>query len=307
MCADIKVDAPDATNNFQMPVASVDYLAFETKLEHRDAQRGKMNRVYVQVANRGIQPATNVTVKLLFADASPGLPNLPANFWTAFPGNGNQTNWKAIGAAKTIASLSPRRREVLEWDWTVPAGQATHSCLLAVMDSLSDPIPAANKIFNVNNLVRQEKRVGLKNLHVINALAAPFWTELTIIGQAEGRDLLRLEGLPAGWSLGLLLPAEIVSKLEFRGLKRATLNQTHTRTLETLLNRKVTAAESKQFFTVTEPRKGAEIARVPTVKGGFPLRLAWQANDAARAGKVTLLQVAGEVIIGGNTFVLKTK
>jgi hypothetical protein len=307
MCADIKVDAPDASNNFQMPVASVDYLAFETKLDHRDAQRGKMNRVYVQVANRGIQPATNVTVKLLYADASPGLPNLPANFWTAFPGNGTQTNWKAIGAAKVIASLSPRRREVLEWDWTVPLGQATHSCLLAVMDCLSDPIPAANKIFNVNNLVRQEKRVGLKNLHVINALAAPFWTELTIIGLADGRDTLRLEGLPAGWSLGLLLPEEIAGKVEVRGLKRATLNQTQAKALAAMLNRDTTAAERKQFFTVSDPRKGAEIAKIPTVKGGFPLRLAWQAGDGARAGTVNVLQVAGDVIIGGNTFVLNRK
>jgi hypothetical protein len=306
-CADIKVDAPDASNNFQMPVADVDYLAYETKLEHRDPQRGKMNRVYVQVHNRGIQTATNVTVKLLFADASPGLPSLPPDFWSAFPSNGNQTNWKAIGAAKVIGSLSPRRPEILEWDWTVPIGQATHSCLLAVMDGPGDPIPAANKISNVNNLVRQEKRVGLKNLHVINALAAPLWTELTIIGQVEGRDVLRFAGLPAGWSLGLLLPNQIVKKVEFTGLKRATMNKTITKLLTELLNRQATKAELRSFFVLSDPEKGAEIAKVPTIKGGFPLRLSWQATDAARPGTFHLIQMAREMIIGGNTFVLRTK
>jgi hypothetical protein len=47
-CADIKVDALEGTvPSYQMPVATVDYLAFENKLQHRNAQRGKTNRVYV--------------------------------------------------------------------------------------------------------------------------------------------------------------------------------------------------------------------------------------------------------------------
>jgi hypothetical protein len=174
MCTDVKIDAPDpVTHNYQMPVAAVDYYTFETKLEHRDPQRGVMNRVYVHVSNRGVQPAAGVTVKLLYADASPGLPNLPANFWTAFPGNGTTTVWKPIGTAKTIANLSPKRPEVLEWDWSPPLTAATHSCLLVVVDPAQDPIPAANKVFNIGTLVTTEKRVGLKNLHVVNARRVP--------------------------------------------------------------------------------------------------------------------------------------
>src|SRR5207237_3996615 len=149
-CADANVDPPPPRpHTYQLPVASVDYLVYETRLQHTDTQRGVLNRVYVQVHNRGIQTANNVTVKILYADASPGLPNLPSDFWTAFPGNGNQTFWKAIGAAKVIANLSPRRPEILEWDWTPPVTAASHSCLLIVVDCPSDPIPPANKVFNI--------------------------------------------------------------------------------------------------------------------------------------------------------------
>ena len=195
-CADAKIDAQDAAHNYQFPVASVDYLVYETRLEHNDPQRGVLNRVYVQVHNRGIQAANNVTVKILYADASPGLPNLPANFWTAFPGNGDQTFWKAIGAAKVIPSISPRRPEILEWDWVPPLTASSHSCLLIVVDCPADPIPAANKVFNIGTLVTQEKRVGLKNLHVINALPSPYWSDLVVYGQADGRDVYRFRVRP---------------------------------------------------------------------------------------------------------------
>jgi hypothetical protein len=144
-------------------VTAVDYLAFETLLAHRDPQRNAANRIYVQVHNRGIQAATNVTVKILYADATPGLPNLPPDFWTAFPGNGTTTLWKPIGAAKTIATISPTRPEILEWDWVLQAGAAQHSCLLIVTNCANDPIPPAHKVFDIATLVTQEKRVGLKN------------------------------------------------------------------------------------------------------------------------------------------------
>jgi hypothetical protein len=118
-CADVKIDAPASiAHTYQMPVADVDYFALETKLEHRNPQRGKLNRAYAQVHNRGIKPANNVTVKILYADASPGPPDLPADFWSAFPGDGTTTSWHPIGSAQVIPTLSPKRPEVLEWDWT---------------------------------------------------------------------------------------------------------------------------------------------------------------------------------------------
>ena len=57
---DVKVDAPQP--NFQTPSPISDYVAFEAALVHRAAQRGRLNRVYVQVHNRGSDRATTIAV-----------------------------------------------------------------------------------------------------------------------------------------------------------------------------------------------------------------------------------------------------
>jgi photosystem II stability/assembly factor-like uncharacterized protein len=169
-CADIKIDALEGLiPAYQMNVADVDYAAFESKLVHRNPRRGTINRVYIQVHNRGIQPATNVTVKILYADASAGLPDLPSDFWTAFPGDSTDTShWQPIGTAQVIPSILPTQPAILEWEWNIPTTAADQSCLLVVTDCADDPIQAANKVLNIVDLVPNEKRVGLKNLQVVN-------------------------------------------------------------------------------------------------------------------------------------------
>jgi photosystem II stability/assembly factor-like uncharacterized protein len=304
MCADVKVDAPSPiTHTYQLAVSAVDYLAFETKLTHRNPQRGRLNRVYVHVSNRGIETAGSVTVKILYADASPGLPNLPANFWTAFPGDGTTTVWKPIGTAKTIANLSPKRPQVLEWDWTPPATAATHSCLLVVVDPAQDPIPAANKVLNVGTLVTNEKRVGLKNLHVVDAPPSPWWFDLIVYARLG--DLLRLAPGGAGWAIGVLLPPTVAQRARLDGLKEATLSKAQLEALQTFLGRKPKVAETKPFFTLSDSRKGATIENLPAASKGFPLLLFCQPRTNATKTSLTVLQQRGKRVLGGNTFVLR--
>ena len=156
--ADIKVDVPE----YQMPVANVNDLTFETKLEHRNAQHGRVARVYVQVHNRGAFETTNVVVKLLRASLTgDAFPDLPADFWTAFPNDGDQTNWKAIGAAQTVSVL-PGRSTIVEWDWTPQTSDEERSCLLAIADSADDPILDVNKVFQLSQLVPNERRATLR-------------------------------------------------------------------------------------------------------------------------------------------------
>jgi len=171
-CADIKIDALEGLiPAYQMNAADVDYAAFESKLAHRNPRRGTINRVYIQIHNRGIQPATNVTAKILYADASAGLPDLPPDFWTVFPGDSTDTShWKPIGTAQVIPSILPAQPAILEWEWDTPTTAADQSCLLVVTDCPADPIQAANKVLNIVSLVPNEKRVGLKNLHIVNVL-----------------------------------------------------------------------------------------------------------------------------------------
>ena len=213
MCADIKVDALEgAPPSYQGPVSQFDYVTFETTLQHRNAQRGNVNRVYVQVHNRGFAPAANVTVKLLFAPAAAGLPPLPADFWTAFPNNAASASpWVPIGAAKTIASLSATAPAVLEWEWTTPASAPQHSCLLVVMDCPADPIPAGSKVFDVDGLVTQEKRAGLKNLHVVDAPSGTMpWRSIDLYGRpALKATAIRLFSNTTSSGAGILLPKSV--------------------------------------------------------------------------------------------------
>ena len=44
-----------------------------------------------------------MTAKILYADATPHLPDLPADFWTAFPGNTADISvWTPIASAQTV-------------------------------------------------------------------------------------------------------------------------------------------------------------------------------------------------------------
>jgi hypothetical protein len=284
----------------------VDYLAFETKLAHRNPQRTVTNRVYVQIHNRGIQPGTSVTVKILYADASSGLPNLPANFWTAFPGDGTTTFWKPIGAAKTIASISPTRPEILEWDWVPPATAAQHSCLLIVADCAADPIPAAHKVFDIATLVTQDKRVGLRNLHVIDALAGPLWSRIHVWDSIKAADLLAFFPPPKDWSAGVLLPKAIKAKIKSEGLKAGKLTKAQSDELARTLGDKEAKLYDAKDFLAFGPETRATISNFPATKG-FDLLLAFLPQRQPARSSFTIVHRAGEKVVGGNTFLLQPK
>jgi len=285
MCADIKVDALEGSPPaFQMPVTSVDYLAFETKLQHRNAQRGNVNRAYVDVHNRGFAPGSNVAVKLLWADASAGLPPLPADFWTAFPNNSaNTTVWHPLtkGAAtfQTITTLSPTEPTVLEWDFPLPATAATHSCLLAVMDCPADPIPAGNKIFNVDTLVRNEKRVGLKNLHVVNIPpATTFWTTLDFYSLV-GLSAIRVIGTgESGAGVGFLLPKSVAPPAGTTSSKKAGKKATASAVLTKLDGFVVSKTTDQMIKSLKE--------RLPNDAEKFDLTRLYALDKQAKGGGV---------------------
>jgi photosystem II stability/assembly factor-like uncharacterized protein len=326
-CADIKVDALEGPiPSYQFPaVAAVDYLAFEHDLKHQNAQRGKVNHVFVQVHNRGIAPGSSVTVRLFFADASAGLPSLPANFWTSFAsGNG----WFSIGSAQVIPSVSPTEPTVLEWDWTTPVTAAQHTCLLVVMDSPSDPIPAANKSLNVGVLVPNEKRVGLKNLHIVDPPpGTTFGTKVSFYSVSRKKSTVRFQPSNAkGWNIALMLPKTHAALLEVktaggarsaRGAAAAAISQgwqsaTPTKTLLKMLGERF-GSELKNYDTsklhsLRDLVKGALIEKFAAAKSGTPILLLLTAPQRVQeAAKLHVIQEEDGQIVGGNTFVLQVK
>jgi photosystem II stability/assembly factor-like uncharacterized protein len=311
MCADIKVDALEgAIPAYQMPVSAVDYVAFEWKLQHRHPQRTRTNRVYVQLNNRGFQPAVGVNVKILYADASAGLPNLPADFWTAFPsGSTNTTQWHPVGSAQTIASLKPGIPVVLEWDWTPPATAAEHSCMLVVLDCVSDPIPASNKVFDLGTLVPTEKRVGLKNLHVLDPQpAAP--PPSTILGfNATSKRAQTIQIVPQGKGapkVSLVFSVRAIPPtVQLRGLTAGA----PTKTLLQALTKKygnniISAFDTTKIFSLS----GAGAGELTAVLGQSAVRAIVVVEGSAQGlgGAVfSVIQREGGRVIGGSTFVQK--
>jgi photosystem II stability/assembly factor-like uncharacterized protein len=170
---DIKVDVAP----YFAPNGLFDGVEFDNDLVHENPQRGVTNRFYLQVHNRGYNNATNVSVRAFLADASAGLPSLP-NALTPPNFNLSPGDWTPIGAAQTILVLEPNRPAIVSWDFNVPLTAATHSCLLAVVSSAEDPITTTET--NVGVLIPNEKRVCLKNLHVIDASPSPFHQIVTI-------------------------------------------------------------------------------------------------------------------------------
>lgn len=161
---DVKTDV----SPFYAQDALFDGVEFDNELGDEDPERTNVTRFYAQVHNRGWQDSSNVKVRAFIADASAGLPNLPADFWTVFPNSdpADVSIWTPLGPARNITTLAPHTPKIVSWDYTLPMSTATHTCMLVAITSGDDPITTTE--LNVNNLVKNEKRVALRNLHVIN-------------------------------------------------------------------------------------------------------------------------------------------
>ena len=312
MCADIKVDAlAGSPLSYQMPVSAVDFVQYEAFLQHRNAERGNVNRVYVQAHNRGIATASGITVKLHYADASAGLPPLPADFWTAFPGDSVDTShWHPIGT-KTV-DVTPSLPTVMEWDWTTPVGQATHSCLFVVVDSAQDPIPAGNKIFDVDTLVRNEKHVGLKNLHIVDAPPAPPKAPmigiaiLDFFGSRKGaKQTIELRSYSSKLNAGFVA-VKTAPQLAGEGITIAKPTAAQLAPLRTTLAKQVDAFDLTRLYTVNPKLQVATLANVVIPAKGMRIAvLLSTASATSLPAKFQIVQRDGNTVVGGSDFVLR--
>jgi hypothetical protein len=270
-------------------------------------------------------------VKLMVAGASAGLPALPADFWSAWPNSAGDANWKAVGAPQVIASLEPLRPAVLQWDWTPPAGADSHSCMLVVIDSPSDPIPAAIKaVFDIAVLVGLEKRVGVKNLHLVNLLPDtlhPIPFHLHASGRWPGPYRLRLPPPPRpplgmGFLLSQALSKQLPTDQLPKGLAAVKLKATDLkRVRDYWLKREMRSAASWELllktydttrvFAVAAGSKGVELPLAIKPGASESVLLLLSAGKLKASSrplvKFTLIQAtpAGSVV-GGSNFVLKT-
>jgi photosystem II stability/assembly factor-like uncharacterized protein len=224
---DIKVNhAP-----FFTPPGSVfDGVDFDASLVHQDPHRTEINRIYLQVHNRGWTDTSNVSVRAFVADATVALPALPNALVPPAFNLSSTTKWTPVGPAKMISVLHPNRPVIVSWDFTFPASTATHTCCLAVVSSADDPF--TNPATDIATLVTGDKRACLKNLHVVDPGPAPagmMMMGVDVHNPDDSEALVNLVIRPTEFDRGtiaLLLPKIELAKGNrgLRGVERQPLS-----------------------------------------------------------------------------------
>jgi len=336
--ADIKVDAPP----FQPVDALVDGVEFDNPthrplpfgypietvlgLTHKNPVRAKLNRIYVQAHNRGPRTATNVDVRLLWADAGAALPPLPGDFWTHFVTDAyDQTVWHLIGKQQ-IATLESGTPRVVRFDWTPPANTSDHVCLLALLDSPDDPLlPQAQ--LNVDVLTRSNKRVGQKNVHPVTVVDMPMaqagWGVIRFHNafRTGNRFTIRVQGATTGhWTVSLVVPplslaaplSDSLGGFRVRAFSREQLDAWVT---EAEASGAVSPAVKALRPTFADP----VILEVETLRVGAELRGVLIAPDRALPAlviasqppsapvvplRIDVTQLLDAQLLGGSTFVI---
>ena len=177
MCPDLKIDSPSQDLGFYQfdAIDTVDYVKYESRLQHKNPKRGDICNVFVQIHNRGIKSiVNNVTIKLFYASMSKDgkYPQLPVDFWTSFSVT-SESEWKPIlpnrslpEGQKTLTNIEPT---LLVWQWHVPNDIVSKQIgILVIVESPEDPIlPNNKKVFDVQELVINDRHVGLRTVNIV--------------------------------------------------------------------------------------------------------------------------------------------
>jgi hypothetical protein len=198
------------------------------------------------------------------------------------------------------------------------------------MDSPSDPIPAANKSLNVGVLVPNEKRVGLKNLHIVDPPpATTYGTKLSFYSVSGTKSTVRIQPSAAkGWSIAMVLPKTHATALEAKatggtrsprgaaaaaavtsqGWQSSTPTRTLLKTLDERFGTELKDYDTSKVHSLSDPAKGATIQNFAASKSGTTVLLLLTAPERAQEGaRVHVVQEEEGQIVGGNTFVLRVQ
>ena len=208
----IKVDVPTPAG-YQTPTNDIDFLTFNDVLVDGSNGVGTNvppptvhNRVYVEVHNRGRTDAASVQVLAAVTNASAGLGSLPAGYTVnVVAGTPIGGNWTTLGTV-TLANLRAGFPQIAAFDLPsnvlpLPAslpGQS-HYCLLAFLHSPQDAF--TNTQLNADTLTLIDRKVGQKNLHIVEfigvppaapALGSSIWAMLDLAAASNKKRLVNL-------------------------------------------------------------------------------------------------------------------
>jgi hypothetical protein len=179
----IKVDVPTPAG-YQTATTDIDFLTFNDVLVDGSNGVGTIsppptvhNRVYVEIHNRGRVDA-DVQVMVAITNAATGL-MLPVGYTanvvagTALPG----PKWITLGV-NTITGLHAGAPRIASFDLPstslpLPASLPgnSHFCMVAFLHSAQDPFTSTER--NVDLLCLSDRKVGQKNLHIVEFVGTP--------------------------------------------------------------------------------------------------------------------------------------
>ncbi|PYO57860.1 MAG: hypothetical protein DMD83_06985 [Candidatus Rokuibacteriota bacterium] len=192
--ADLVVDTPSfgggLFGGFQTPASTVDYkedspidyVGFR-QLEYRHPRKGSKSRVYLDVLNRGKATATDVIVRAFWAarKADNSYPDLPPDFWSAFPAAPADTSvWHPIQDMQNIPAVPPGEARVVTWQWDLPMDAPSPIGILAVASNAQDPVNENRP--QVQLVASQNKRVVLREVEVSFPVAEVVVGVLLVVG-----------------------------------------------------------------------------------------------------------------------------
>jgi hypothetical protein len=180
------------------------------------------------------------------------------------------------------------------------------------MDSASDPIPAASKVFDVGVLIPTEKRVGLKNLHIIDALSAPerggaFATLrfATAVDKTRTIKLVPHSQAAAGVSL-IFSKKAIPAEPKLSDLKASAPAPAFLRALMAKYGEKQIAGyDINRAYSLTTPGKPGSLTAAPGDPDASAIVAITGAVKGDGGAAFSIMQLEGDRIIGGSTFALK--
>ncbi len=187
---DIKIDAPDAGLNYQFAsdeclefLRFVDIFADESQtLAYTDNTANVLNRVYVQMHNRGSAWAHRIQVMLLIAVENAGaVPDLPEDF-DYYVRRGtpiNKDGWRTVGL-RSMSDLRSGHPQVTRFELSSDllkemAGPGTPDQfqLLIILHHPDDPFVSSTRVFS--DLVTNERLVASKRVRatLLTGVAVP--------------------------------------------------------------------------------------------------------------------------------------
>src|SRR6185436_10467699 len=326
---DIRIDVP-ANTPYPNKIDDADSVEFEScptplatclsgTMVDSPPEAFKAARVYVQVTNRGVEPATGTRVIVLWNPNAGAFEPLPATFWTkTFPPGGDcgaldpGTNWQLVDPEKpcrTIDKVTPMMPEVARFDWSPPLGAQGGATMLTIVESPDDLVEKPIRDQNIlvpKDFVRASRHIALRNvqIHPFDAgVREPFLWPLDLLKLPS--DILReLEVVVSkpelAESVRIVLPAGLGARAGLGSVRQTRVTEAElVRQLESMRldpnNAWELSGDEASLFVSLRPGQ-----RVTTAVIAAPGR-------ADTASRVSFLTRSGDEVMGGSELLMRPK